>query len=324
VTPGFEINDAGYLGRADAQSYSNWVGVRFLTPRAFYRRFQVNFNQWTEWNVAGERLNIGGNVNANTQLKNNWFAYGGTGIGQLASYNDRAARGGPTFRRAPSMNNWVGFETDGRKPVMLFVNADHFRGDYGRSRYYGFGPGLQLRPSSRYSVTLQPRYSRSIDDSQWYDNLESDGRLHYTFGHLDQKTVSLTSRVDFAATPTLSMQLYAAPFMTAGGFTDLRELSADPRHRDYGTRFTPYLVTGTDGVARQPGAGGFNFKQFNSNAVVRLEYRPGSALFFVWSQGRIQDDRNAGSFELGRDQRDLFRAHPRNTFLIKGSYWLSL
>jgi hypothetical protein len=322
TTPGFEINDAGYLGRADTQSCSNWVGLRFNKPRAFYRMVGLNFNQWSEFNTAGERLGMGGNINGHSQLKSNWFVYGGTGINQLASYNDRAARGGPSFRRSPAMNNWAGFETDSRKKIFGFVNFDHFRGDYGRSRFYGIGPGTVVRPSTRYSITLQPRYSRSIDDSQWYDNIESDGITHYTFGHLDQKTVSLTSRVDFSATPTLSMQLYASPFITAGSFSDLRELSADPRSKDYDTRYTPYTLRDDAGLPRDPG--GFNYKQFNSNAVMRWEYRPGSALFLVWSQGRVQDGLNPGSFDIDRDRRDLFRAHPRNTFLIKGSYWLSL
>jgi hypothetical protein len=210
TTPGFEINDAGYLGRADVQNCSNWVGLRFNKPRAFYRMVGLNFNQWTEFNTAGERLNLGGNVNGHSQLKSNWFVYGGWSLGQLSSYNDRASRGGPAFRRSPSQSNWAGVETDSRKPVQGSFNIDHFRGDYGRSRYIGFGPGAVIRPTTRYSVSLQPRFSRSIDDSQWYDNIESDGALHYVFGHLDQKTLSLTTRLDFSATPTLSMQLYAS------------------------------------------------------------------------------------------------------------------
>jgi hypothetical protein len=43
----------------------------------------------------------------------------------------------------------------------------------------------------------------------------------------------------------------------------------------------------------------------------------------VWQQGRLQDDRNPGSFSLARDSKDLFRAHPDNTVLVKLSYWLS-
>jgi hypothetical protein len=55
--------------------------------------------------------------------------------------------------------------------------------------------------------------------------------------------------------------------------------------------------------------------------VLRWEYRPGSALFLVWSQGRnhfVQD----GAFDLGRDVGDLFGEAPENVFMVKLSYWL--
>ena len=67
---------------------------------------------------------------------------------------------------------------------------------------------------------------------------------------------------------------------------------------------------------------GFNDKQFNSNVVFRWEYLPGSVLFLVWQQGR-SDDRNAGTFDAGRDFGDLFRTHPNNTVLLKVSYWFN-
>jgi hypothetical protein len=124
----------------------------------------------------------------------------------------------------------------------------------------------------------------------------------------------MTARASFTATPLLTFQFYAQPFMSAGSYSDWRELDA-PRASDYDDRFKPYR---TD-VA----PGGFNFKQFNSNAVVRWEYRPGSTLFFVWQQGRVQDSLNRGSFEFERDYRDLFRAHPINTFLVKATYFFN-
>jgi hypothetical protein len=94
----------------------------------------------------------------------------------------------------------------------------------------------------------------------------------------------------------------------------VRELDS-PRARDYTARFKPYALTSDPG--------GFNEKEFHSNMVLRWEYRPGSSIFVVWSQGRLQDDRNLGNFAPGRDYRDLFSARPDNTLLIKASYWLS-
>ena len=62
-------------------------------------------------------------------------------------------------------------------------------------------------------------------------------------------------------------------------------------------------------------------KQFNSNAVVRWEYRPASTLVLVWQQGRAQSTLNPGSFDPSRDVGDLFGARPLNTLLVKFSFW---
>ena len=67
---------------------------------------------------------------------------------------------------------------------------------------------------------------------------------------------------------------------------------------------------------------GFNQKEFNASAVLRWEYRPASTLFLVWTQGREQGDRDAGTFEATRDYRNLFGARPDNTFLVKVAYWV--
>jgi hypothetical protein len=66
---------------------------------------------------------------------------------------------------------------------------------------------------------------------------------------------------------------------------------------------------------------GFNFQDFNSNVVLRWEYRPGSALFVVWQQGRQSAANTEGNGNVGDDFQNLFNMHPNNTFLIKLSYW---
>jgi len=56
--------------------------------------------------------------------------------------------------------------------------------------------------------------------------------------------------------------------------------------------------------------------------VLRWEYRPGSALFLVWSQARDEES-SAADFSVGRQARDLWRTAGKNVLLIKASYWLS-
>ena len=66
----------------------------------------------------------------------------------------------------------------------------------------------------------------------------------------------------------------------------------------------------------------FNYRAFRTTNVLRWEYRPGSALFLVWQQGR-EDVINDGRFQFGPNFNDLFGAPANNTFLIKFSRWLN-
>ena len=154
----------------------------------------------------------------------------------------------------------------------------------------------------------------------------------HCFGRLDQTTVGLTTRVDFSFTPALSVQVYANPFVTAGDYESFRRV-ADPRASTYASRFAALDAVRTegggveadvdgDGIPESLGTPDFNLRLFNSNVVLRWEYRPGSALFLVWSQARSHTD-ETGAFDLDGDARVLFGAPATNVFLVKFSYWLS-
>ena len=67
----------------------------------------------------------------------------------------------------------------------------------------------------------------------------------------------------------------------------------------------------------------FNVKEFKSNLVARWEYRPGSVIYLVWSQGRSGCDAY-GDFSFGRDLKNLTDISPRNILLVKFSYRFGL
>lgn len=76
---GFEINDMGFLRRADQQSWNTWVGLFDRREHLFYKRFQLN-NNWTQSRTAdGLPLEAAYNTNVQINLKNNWgWHMGGT------------------------------------------------------------------------------------------------------------------------------------------------------------------------------------------------------------------------------------------------------
>ena len=322
-SPGFESNDIGYQQRADEQLFRNWFALQYQKPTALYQRAFFNFNAFGRWTTDGLTLGNGVNQNSHVQLKNFMWAHLGFNINDLTTtYNDRAARGGPAVRKSASQSMWAGIESDNRRPVTASVWFSGGRGDDGRSFSGDISPSVDFRMSSRFSTSIGMDYNRNGDDWQYYGTFGAVGSdtTHFTFARLDQTTMSLNTRINFTATPTLSFQAYAEPFVSSGTYADWKEIR-NARADAYADRFKSYK--GKTGVFD-----GFNYRQFNSNAVLRWEYRPGSTLFAVWQQGRNNyltpsDPGYNGSYSVSRDYGSSFRDHPNNTFLVKWSYWIN-
>jgi hypothetical protein len=307
-TPGFDINDAGFMRRADTRSMSNWIQFRNDNPSKYIRSFRWNLNQWGTWNYGGDRLSLAGNVNAHWVFANNWST--GTGFTQNAqSFDDRATRGeGPGALGNPQWNYWGYLNSDDRKTVTVstFWNLG---GDRHDSRYAGLSPGVTVRPTSFVSVSAGVDWSHNVQDTQWVENTAAGPSV---FGHLDQTTVSLTMRVNYTITPQLSVQVYAAPFVSAGDYGNFKQL-VNGRAARYEDRYAPIAYEANPD---------FNYRSFRTTNVLRWEYKPGSALFVVWQQGR-EDVLDAGRFQWGRDFGGVFGAPARNVFLVKWSYWIN-
>ncbi len=328
-TPGFEVNDVGFLNSADYITTWGWLGYHHSQAQGPFRSWMVNLNGWNVLDYDGNRIGTGANVNVNGQFQNFWHGFLGVNQ-QFEAYSNGALRGGPLFRSEAQTNLWGGFRSDGRKAIQLNVNGwGNVRPD-SDSWAYGISPNLRIRPSGRATFSVGAFVNQNLDDRQWVQQVSTD-RDHYVFGRIDQTTLGLTARIDYAFTPTLSLQFYAQPFVSAGSYADLKQVT-DPVAASYADRFS-LLETrmdagryhadlnrdGTEESIRNPD---FNVKQFRSNAVLRWEYLPGSTLFFVWSQGRDHFART-GAFDFEQDVRSLFSVTPENIFMVKVSYWMS-
>jgi hypothetical protein len=148
----------------------------------------------------------------------------------------------------------------------------------------------------------------------------------------------MDTRVNATFTPTLTLQLFAQPFLASGHYTSFKEF-ARPRSgdmtfygRDNGSTVAKVTEDGETLYRIDPDGSGtaapftignpdFNVRSLRGTAVVRWEYRPGSTIFFVWTQQREGFD-SFGDFDFGRDRSALFRDRPTNVFQVKATYWL--
>ena len=148
----------------------------------------------------------------------------------------------------------------------------------------------------------------------------------------------MTVRGDYTFSPNLSLQLYAEPFLSAGRYATFRTVR-DARASRFEDR---YRTLASDEIGAPTSEGvrsvdldrdgeadfafgdpDFNIKRFNSTAVLRWEYRPGSTLYVVWGQGRDHFSAD-GSANLRRDAARLFETPATNVFMVNATYWLGL
>ena len=313
-TPEFEVNDLGFMPSADQIMQVAYVGYQEFKPGRTFNSWSINVNQWTGFTFGGERVSTAGNINGNATFNNKSDIWYGASREQEA-LSVTALRGGPALRRPGSFQVWGGYDSDERKPLNWWVDMNYRAEDETDGHRFGFYPGLRVRGSDKLELRLNPGISFSHDAWQYVDEIGAGTDVNYVFGSLDQVTTSLTARVSYTFTPDLSLQVYAEPFISAGEFSDFKEV-VDPLGDTFEDRFAPYDASALDNPD-------FNFRALRSNVVLRWEYRPGSSLFLVWSQGR---ERSAeyGDYDFSRDAARLFGSRATNVLLIKGSYWLGL
>jgi Domain of unknown function (DUF5916) len=314
--PGTELNDLGFVVLVNDWQVRNQLSVTAVRPTSWYRRANAVVNAENHWTSGGLPTGATAFLHAAAEFVNFWgasFTYSAANLGNTLCVS--CARGGPLLRVSPYHRLSLTLDGDARKALVPELDLRVATGDEGRSWAAQGAVGLLGRVGTRTSIEAEASYERRSDDTQPVRNFGStfSDTTHYTFAALQQDILGITVRANVTLTPALSLQLYAQPFIASGDFSDWREM-VDPRHKSYAARYAPY------GGGADPA--GFNQKQFNSNAVLRWEYQPGSVLFVVWQQGRF-DQRDAGSFDAGRDLRNLFFTHPDNTLLVKLSYWFN-
>ncbi len=336
-SPGFEINDIGYLREADNSMAFGWLGYRIYNPVGIFRTISVNLNHWRGWNFDGEKLFTGGNINGGAQFTNYWRFWMGVNR-QERGLNPAALRGGPAVLYEGSWNNWFSLYSDSRKSWQVSFNTFNNWDDDGISGRNNYQFDLTLKPSHRLNLSVRPFYNLNKENLQYVSTIELENSDRYIMARLDQKTLGIVFRFNLSITPELTIQYYGQPFISAGSYSHFKRITAPRAHR-YENRFHTFsdqeikyvseneeyqIDENRDGTLDYSiGSPDFNFKQFRSNLVIRWEYLPGSQLYLVWSQGRTGYE-EFGDFSFNRDFRDLFSITPDNIFLIKFNHWFSI
>jgi Domain of unknown function (DUF5916)/Carbohydrate family 9 binding domain-like len=345
ISPGFEVNDLGFMGRVDYRNIGSGASYNNYEPGKLLRSYSLFAGTNHAWNYGGDKIWTSFFNQVTFNFTNLWSLYAG-GEYDPSAIDDRLTRGGPLGRQPTQWGAWTQVTSDQRRSVSYNVYANYY-GDEAHGYAKGMTLGVDVRPSSSVHLTLSPSLSLYHNTIQFVrgatDALATTtyGR-RYVFSDLFQTTLSATTRVEWTLTPLLSFQLYAQPFASAGRFKKFKELATPGTQqyvvygRDNGSTITAVAdpTTGKtlsytvdpDGPGIAPpfsiGNPDFRTHSLRGNAVVRWEYRPGSALFFVWQQQREDFLPFEGDFRTSRETRGIF-GRPSNVFLVKATYWFA-
>lgn len=331
-SPGLELNDLGFLSSTDEVFQIFWMGYRFNEPFGIFRRASINMNQWNIWDFGGNHQNIGININGHAEYNNLWHS-GFFLSTDTETLSNSTLRGGPSILLPGDFSTSIFLSTSSRKKVEAELDLDFQHGYEESGKRYSIEFGLGYKPISNLDLSISPEFSHRNRELQYVDQQHFDNDDRYIFGAIDQKTLSMSIRLDLILSPELTLQFWGQPFIATGSYRDFKYItdSHADRFRDryhiYEASELSYDASGELYNVTESGSGltyefenpDFNVKEFLANLVFRWEYRPGSFIYLVWSQSRSGFD-PYGEFQLGNDFNEIWDIHPTDALLLKLSY----
>ena len=333
-SPGLELNDIGFMLTSNEINHFTWAGLHFQKPFSIFRTARLNYNHWSRWDYSGKFIYQGFNFNSHATFKNNWQS--GTGLTWAAfGISNNALRGASAIRRLPGLGHNFYVTTDFRKKVYANLNLFNFFGFKNLMKVNEVGLDISFQPLNALRIVLSGSYSYNWRrQDQFVSNVNYNNTIRSIVGEVKQKTLRFTGRLSYNITPDLTVQYYGQPYITRPLYNNFGYVS-NPLAKKSPDRFH---IFNTDEISFSNGAylvdenmdgttdysfskPDFNFVQFRSNLIVRWEYRAGSELYLVWSQGNTPDAFADLDTPLAESLVDnAFAEQARNIFLIKWTY----
>jgi hypothetical protein len=343
VTPTYDINDAGFLGRTDLINPHFFIGKNYPRPHGIFQRRWMGTAVSGSWDFDGNRTGTLFWARSENTFRN-FYTLGGNLFYNPPSTSNSLTRGGPLARNMGGFGVFVNASTDSRKRWQAFVDGGGNWGAWGTM--WNGNVSLSYQPLPTLNVSLSPGVFHNLSKAQFVrQQLDATAGLdapigasvpkaRYVVAEIDQWEIASSVRLNWTFSPTMSLQLFAQPLLSTGDYHRFGELArtrAYEFHR-YGENGYGTVTEANNRVTVDPDGSGaapsfsfnnpdFRFISLRGNAVFRWEYRPGSTLFLVWTQ-QADDFEQTGTFAVGRPVGRLFDERPDNVFAVKLTYWL--
>ncbi len=343
LSPKFEVNDLGFGSYSDLINAHFLMSYRWNEPTSLYQWAGVNAATFANFDFGGNKTAYGYFVGTYITLRDIYYGGNINMTYNPYTYNARRTRGGPFTLNPISRIFNLNLFTDNREWWVLNVGGSLRTGDDAESKY--FYTTLEFKVTPTLTLSVGPELYRDNYKAQWVTAFNDAAAAdtygkRYIFANLDQTTLVADIRADWILSPKLSFQVYFQPLIASGNYYDYKSLKKPKtfnflKFGDEGSTFGESVTESGDILYTLDADGNgpsnpytignpnFNYISLRGSAVLRWEYLPGSALYFVWTQNRQEVD-PTGEFQFGNSMNRLFDVKPDNIFMLKLTYWFGV
>ncbi|MBO9681873.1 MAG: carbohydrate binding family 9 domain-containing protein [Flavisolibacter sp.] len=324
----YSQNDLGYATNNNFIDHYFWTGYRWLKPKKWYNRIQVNYNAYYSrlYNeVPDQKINskfqtFNTNVNANVQFKNLWWA--GLFVGYVSEGNDiyEPRKQGWVFKspERKQFNGW--FETNFTK--RYYMSFNYFIG----LRSLFNSPNHQLNLFHRYrfndklAMEQSLTYNPATNDAGFYGfSYQKDGSGSYLldnnnekifrsvfFSRRDRKTIENVFSIKYNFNNKSGLTFRARHYWSRVRVKELYDLQADG---------TLVPAVPDEPIEHK------NTNFFNIDALYTWQFAPGSFLNIAWKdEGQFYDGDPRLTYFKNFDR--TLAEHQVNNLSVKVIYYL--
>ncbi len=301
----FNPNDVGYLSRADERHLQGTFTKQWDEPGVLVQNWNASLSWSRSDDQAGRTLSrwVGGS--AYSTLIHFIGLWGNAGV-NLPAEDDRELRTFGSARkkylhveRIPTLG--IGVDTAGNKPWYLRLTHDR--------AWFAGGPSADTRlyqsikPTEALEFQLDTLLVRDSGEPRW---LETQGGTPVV-GLRQLTQLNQILRVAYAFNPDFSIQAFAQWLDASWVYRDLKAYVDDDTLRP--------------GASAEQSA--FSSRLWNLNLITRWEFRPGSAVYLVYTHGVSSDALRSDRAALSPwgDLMDLRRLPSDDVVQVKLS-WL--
>jgi hypothetical protein len=327
------MNDVGYLRQADQIKQETNFTYTVNKPKGILNSYLFKVDQRHHWSFGGENLMDELDSYAMIKFKNLWvfqLDFDNT----LNYFDTRQLRGGPSLRIDNSTSTDLYLQSNASKKFWIGSGFDmtRFRDKISLQNEFSFDVYWQI--SNRFLVSSNTEFAEEKYYHQYVKQETVNEKKDYVVAKINRETLFTTLRVEYFITPELSLQYYGSPYASTGKYDEFRKVNQS-KEKDLSQRYSPLFVVDDgenqilvdeddnlllDFSTENPD---FDYQEFNSNFVLRWEYKTGSTFYFVWTNS-ISNYINQYNPSIIESIKNIGKGTAQNAFMIKLSYWFSL